>query len=354
MAVNNYTYFNPSTANDLAKFQGTLAGIQAGNAPMIGVAVAPTSIYNQSGYHAVQDPNNPGYVHIIKDADDSLYTRKWYDQTTGTNFDFSGTQATQNGTQQVTGSPYNVTIQITGGTQGTQGATPTGYTQYPWGPGTVVVDNNYNNTQTTQSSADEKDPEKELTAKDLQEMVDCGIYENLEEAYNAVTSQGYWLESTEASKLGIYSKEDEQKIQTLMDKLGLTREEAIKQLGDKIQTVSSANSEGAKAEIEARIQSMMANGLSRKEAVEYLEELGFTVPEECKSEPAKYSDKDEAKIRAVMEATGCTREEAIEATGVKPKKDGVITSFFKGVGNFFGGIGKAISDGWNSFWDWLI
>lgn len=89
----NYVFFNPSEANQLAKFQGSLSGIKAANSTITGVAQAPTSVFNQAGYYALQDTNT-GYVTLQKLADDSLYTKQWYDQGTSTPFDFSGNTGT--------------------------------------------------------------------------------------------------------------------------------------------------------------------------------------------------------------------------------------------------------------------
>lgn len=365
-----YNYFNPNTVNQLAKFQGTFSGIQAGNAGQIGVAAGPTSIYNQAGYYALQDPAT-GYVSIQKLGDDSMYTQNWYDQSTGMTFNLSSTtpQAPQGAMITTSTSPA-----FTGNAQ------PMGYTQYPWGPGTVVVNSSYgqngdynsgyqagynagyqNGTNGTQpqttgsaDGTDAKDPAKELKASDLQDMVDCGIYENLEEAYEDVTKDGYWLNDKEAAKLGMYSEEDEEKITMIMDKFGCSRDEAIEKLGDKIQTANETNDAANKADLELKIASMMENGLSREEAVECLEELGYKVPEELKTEPPKYSEEDEAKIKAVMDATGCSREDAIKATGVKPEKDGLITKLFKGIGNGIKAISTGIKNGWDSFIEWLF
>lgn len=86
--MGNYVLFNPSKANELAKFQGSLAGAQAGNAYYGGVAVAPTSIMNQSGYYALQDTST-GQISVKKLANDSLFTNQWHDQSTGNKFNFS-------------------------------------------------------------------------------------------------------------------------------------------------------------------------------------------------------------------------------------------------------------------------
>lgn len=87
----SYTFFDPSQANELAKFQGSFAGAQAGIALHTGVAKAPTSIYNQMGYYALQD-SDTGKVTVKKLADNSIYTKQWYDQGTGNTFNFSGTK----------------------------------------------------------------------------------------------------------------------------------------------------------------------------------------------------------------------------------------------------------------------
>ena len=89
----SYTFFDPSSATDLAKFQGTFAGIQAANTSTTGVAAASTSIFNQAGYYALQDTDT-GNVTLQKLADDSLYTGEWYDQTTEQTFDFESSDST--------------------------------------------------------------------------------------------------------------------------------------------------------------------------------------------------------------------------------------------------------------------
>ena len=83
----SYTFFDPSQVNELAKFQGTFSGALAGNAGYIGVAQAPTSVFNQGGYYALQD-SDTGYLTLQKLADESLYTGEWYDQTTKHDFEF--------------------------------------------------------------------------------------------------------------------------------------------------------------------------------------------------------------------------------------------------------------------------
>lgn len=84
-------FFDPKLAGDLAKFQGTLAGTLAGRATHVGVAMAPTSIYNQAGFYALQDTDT-GYIHLEKLHNDSLYTNQWYDQGLGKDFDFSNNE----------------------------------------------------------------------------------------------------------------------------------------------------------------------------------------------------------------------------------------------------------------------
>ncbi len=94
----SYTFFNPSSANELAKFQGTFAGIQAGLASETGVATAPTSVFNQAGYYALQDTET-GEVSLQKLASDSIYTGNWYDQGTGQQFDISTSGSTFDSSQ---------------------------------------------------------------------------------------------------------------------------------------------------------------------------------------------------------------------------------------------------------------
>lgn len=88
-----FQFFNPSSMNQLGKFQGTLSGTFAAQSPYIGVAQGPTSIYNQAGYYAIQDPAT-GYVSLKKLADNSIYTNKWYDQSTDTTFNFKESKTT--------------------------------------------------------------------------------------------------------------------------------------------------------------------------------------------------------------------------------------------------------------------
>ena len=82
-----YTFFDPSKTNELAKFQGGFSGALAGNAGYIGVAQAPTSVFNQAGYYALQDEDS-GYLTLKKLSNDSLYTGEWYDQSTKQVFEF--------------------------------------------------------------------------------------------------------------------------------------------------------------------------------------------------------------------------------------------------------------------------
>ena len=243
--------FDPSKATELAEFQGRFAGIQAGNATITGVAMAPTSIYNQAGYYALQD-SDTGYVTLQKLADDSLYTQQWYDQGTGTIFDFSnggaGIVSTKPTTNQnnsmsaatiagtygnTTNSSSSTTNSSSTTTNSTSNSTnSTNLQQYPYGPGYVVYNPNggeTNNTttnadgSTTNQRVDEDGNPIEITASELQELVDAGIYETVEEALNATLEDGYTVTDEEQKKLGIYSKEDEEKNELMMDTYGLTR-----------------------------------------------------------------------------------------------------------------------------------
>ena len=366
----SYTMFDTSKATELAEFQGRFAGIQAGNSKVTGVAMAPTSIYNQAGYYALQDTDT-GYVTLQKLADDSLYTQQWYDQGTGTIFDFrdggAGIVSTRPTTNQNNSSmsasdiagTYDQTNSSSSSSGSSSSSTNSNLQQYPYGSGYVVVNPNGGETTTTITNSDgstttlkvdEDGNPIEISAAELQELVDAGIYETVEEALNATLADGYTVTDEEQKKLGIYNEEDEEKIQLMMDTYGLTREEAIQKLGDSVGPIDDAN------DISTKIYSMMENGFSYEEAVDYLQELGYEVPAELQTPPEQYSEEDEARIAALMESTGCTRDEAISALGVQPveeDKPGLIRSFFNAAGDFFGGIAKGISDGWNAFVDWI-
>ncbi len=374
----SYNFYNPTTTNNLAKFQGTLAGIQAGNAYYGGVATAPTSIFNQAGYYALQD-NDTGMVSIKKLANDSIYTNKWYDQVTGNTFDFSGTQSTSNDTTQstdnntstdntttdnsatsgdgTTNNPStstdttgNTTDNATDSTTDSSSDSPI---EYPFSyPSTQTIDTKEDDTtvDSDNKTTVDTDNSKELTAQDLQDLVDAGIYDNLGEAYFGSTEDGYTMSDEEQAKLGLYSEDSENMIKTLMDKYDISRDEAIEKLGDKLDATWDDKEEYA-----TLYQNFINNGFSEEEAEQYLKDLGYEKPEEMETiDLSKYKTEDIEKVKAYMSSTGCTLEEAIKATGVKEDTPGVLTQAFNAVGSFFGGIGKAIADGWNSFWDWLI
>ncbi len=86
----NFVFFDPQKSFQLGKFQGSMAGAQAGHAAYIGTAYAPTTIFNQGGFYALQDTQT-GYVHLNKLHNDSMYTQNWYDQNTKTVFDVKDT-----------------------------------------------------------------------------------------------------------------------------------------------------------------------------------------------------------------------------------------------------------------------
>lgn len=370
----SYTYFDPSTATDLAKFQGTLSGIQAGNASYVGVACAPTSIYNQAGFYAVQDTDT-GYVKLQKMHDDSLYTKQWYDQSLGTIFDFSeggsgvthvrddganSTNSTNSSNSSTTNTSTNSSTTSSTTNSSTSSATnsasqsdSSGMIEYPWGSGYVAVDPNNGVSSTTNADGsgeilvDEEGEPITLDAADLEELVDAGIYSSTQEALEATLAEGYTVTDEEQAKLGIYSEEDESKIQLMMDKYELTRSEAIQKLGDTIGPKADSS------EIETMFNNLVNSGFSKEDAASYLEELGYEVPSELTAEQPVYSDADENKIAALMQSTGCSREEAINILGVKPDEPGVLRSIGNAIGGFFGSIGEGISNAWNSFVDWI-
>ncbi|HIS54249.1 TPA: hypothetical protein IAA82_04760 [Candidatus Galligastranaerophilus gallistercoris] len=376
----SYTFFDPSNATDLAKFQGTLSGTLAGNASYVGVGCAPTSIYNQAGFYAVQD-SDTGYVKLQKLHDDSLYTKQWYDQSLGTIFDFSeggsgvthvrddgSNTATSNSTNSISGTysnNYSNSTTTNSSTSNTTNSTSnsttsnstsstsnsSGYVEYPWGSGYIAVDpNNGVSTSTTSTGeilVDEDGEPITLDAADLEELVDAGIYSSTQEALEATLADGYTVTDEEQAKLGIYSEEDESKIQLMMEKYGITRTEAIEKLGDTIGPKADST------EIEAMFNSLVDSGFSKEDAASYLEELGYDVPSELTEEQPVYSDADEQKIAALQQSTGCTREEAIDILGVKPDEPGLLRSIGNAIGGFVSGIAEGAANLWNSFVDFI-
>ena len=403
----SYNYFNPSTANDLAKFQGTLAGIQAGNAAFIGVATAPTSIYNQAGFHVFTNDN--GMLSVRKDADESLFSHQWYDQNTGVTFNFSAsaTDPTAVNSDPYTLTPisqqygqypsYNTTPSYVGALDGTQDANNTA--TYPWGNGVVVVF-----VSPTQDAADQADATTdgeqkspvldkngepvEIDADDIQELIDCGAYDSAIEALEDLEADGYTIPDDEQAKLGIYTDESEKMIDTAMDKLNITRDEAIEKFGDKLELSdeskkaendketdkadndkktddtendketdktendkktddtendkeidkaendkSTEKTKKSKRTYEKKTKEikddeylqafakLQLSGMSSEEAYEALKKLGYEAPESIENERtlSQYSSEDRTKIEALMDATGCTVDEAIESLGVKPE-----------------------------------
>ena len=252
------TNFNPNTANDLAKFQGTFVGIQAGNAPTLGTAVAPTSVYNQAGFTAVQDTDT-GYVTLQKTGGESLFTGQWYDQGTGINFNIANNNNATNTTNAAnTNSIYTTnlpTYQQTTTTTTVYGNQSNN--DYPWSQGYTIEDSSdvYVNGNNTQTNTD-ADAENSISAKQLQKLVDKGIYKDLNEALNETLANGYQVDDDEQAKLGLYSKDDESKIQTMMDTYGMTREEAVQSLDGKI-AEAGANSQAE--ELEAQLAEVEDN-----------------------------------------------------------------------------------------------
>ena len=358
----SYTMFDTSKATELAEFQGRFAGIQAGNSSVTGVAMAPTSIYNQAGYYALQD-SDTGYVTLQKLADDSLYTQQWYDQGTGTIFDFSdggvGIVNTRPTTSQNSSMSASDIANSFDSSNSSSSTTNNHMQKYPYGNGYVVVNPNGGENTTTITNSDgttttlkvdEDGNPIEISAAELQELVDAGIYETAEEALNATLNEGYTVTDAEQKKLGIYNIEDEHKIQLMIDTYGMTREEAINKLGEQVEPIDDAN------DVSAKIYNMLQNGFTYEEAIDYLQELGYNIPDELLTPPEQYTEEDEAKIAALMESIGCSRDEAISALGVEPIKEdkpGVIRGAINAIGGFFGSIGNAISNGWNSFVDWI-
>ena len=96
---------------------------------------------------------------------------------------------------------------------------------------------------------------------------------------------------------------------------------------------------------------LINQGMSDEEAQKALKNLGYETPQSIKdmNEIAEYKEEDQGKILSLVQSTGCTVEEAAKSLGVKKDSHGLIRS----IGDFFGNIGKGISNAWNSFMDWL-
>ncbi len=342
----SFQFYDTSKANELAKFQGKIAGIQAVSAPITGTASAATSIYNQAGYFAMQDTDS-GLVSLQKLAQDSTFTGQWYDQNSNSIFDFSknGKGITSLNKQSQTSSSSDSFASNSNSTDG--------LSAYPWGngytPNTNIGDietDDYSAETTEDKITDENGNPVVLTAADINELVNAGIYPNANEALKAALSEGYTVQDSEQAKLGIYSEADESKIQLMMGKYGISREEAINKLAGQITPKAD------ESEIINKISNMLNTGFSYDEAIDYLTGLGYEIPEHLKEEPVTYSEEDEAKISALMQATGCSRDEAVETLGItppEPEKVGIIRKGAQAVCNFFKGIGKGISNAWKSF-----
>mgnify|MGYP006916247698 CR=1 FL=1 len=91
--MSNFFMFNPTKANDLARFQGTLTGTMAGNARVTGTATAPTEAFNQAGYYAFQDADT-GIFQLKKLQENSLNTNEWYSQSLDNTFSFKNNSST--------------------------------------------------------------------------------------------------------------------------------------------------------------------------------------------------------------------------------------------------------------------
>ena len=109
----------------------------------------------------------------------------------------------------------------------------------------------------------------------------------------------------------------------LMDKLGMSREEAIAKLGDKAVT-----NEQESQFVEQEFNNMLENGASRFEAYKKLTEQGYEVsPDFLKT----YDKGDLKQIERYMEKYGCSKEEAAEALNIKPNNNALIKGLESGI-----------------------
>lgn len=306
MAANNQIYFNPNKSLEIAKLQGNIAGREAGHPDQFGVAAAPTSIYNQGGYYAMHDTES-GSIYLQKMHPDSIYTSQWYDQGSQTIYDFGpngkGIQPAQNNnTNQVYSDPY--------------------INAFPY-QNMMTINPSYAAPGQAPMQVDSNGNPITLDADDVVELVDAGVYDSNAEALNDLTNQGYTVEDSEQAKLDIYTDETEEQIGLLMDKLGISREEAIAKLGNKAVT-----NEQESQFVEQEFNNMLENGASRFEAYKKLTEQGYEVsPDFLKT----YDKGDLKQIEKYMEKYGCSKEEAAEALNIKPNNNYLIKGLESGI-----------------------
>ncbi len=90
--MSNFIMFDPTKANQLGRFQGTLIGSMAGHARVTGTATAPTEAFNQGGFYALQDTDT-GLFQLQQLGKSSINTNEWYSQSLKNTFSFKNNSA---------------------------------------------------------------------------------------------------------------------------------------------------------------------------------------------------------------------------------------------------------------------
>lgn len=165
-----------------------------------------------------------------------------------------------------------------------------------------------------------------------------GKWETLADAVRDLEAQGYEVDDDAEAKLGIYTEESEKSIALVMEKQHKTRSEAIEWLGDSIKATSTKNSEQLE---EAYNYYVIDQGMTHEDAIAQLKEVGYDVDENFRVDNFTFSDEDNEKITKEMNATGCSKKQAIKNLGITPS-----TSGFK---DEFGAREPYPGDGWGLY-----
>ena len=237
--MNNYKLYDTNSYTQLSKAEGSIAGSQSITAAHTGSVNAATTIMNAGGDYALQNTET-GYVSIFNLCKPSYLTGGNYNQTLGCvvgQNNSSASSISSNYSNTNNNSETNTDNDNNSNTQ-TQTTNSSGY----YNSSIDYYENILNSDTDTSSSSGSSDDSKkvvtsgkQVTAAELQELVDQGIYGSLSEALDNTLYNGYEVSDEEQAKLNIYSSDDEGRIRSMMNAYGLTREEAIQSLGNKIE-----------------------------------------------------------------------------------------------------------------------
>ena len=235
--MSNYTLYDTNYNIELAKAEANVAGSQSITAAYTGTVNAGTTILNSGGDYAVQNKNT-GYVSIFHLTDPSYITGGNYNQTLGCVIGKSNASSdaissnysnTDNDTNTNNNNDSNTNTNTNTTTSSYYGSDIDYYTSL------LNSDSDTRTTGSGESASSVATSGKKVTAEQLQELVDQGVYGSLSEALDNTLYNGYEVPDEEQAKLNIYNSNDEARIRSMMNIYGLTREEAIQSLGSKIE-----------------------------------------------------------------------------------------------------------------------